>query len=361
MTNTSKSGSHTQIAAQAIQATAGPTEHYMFVGVDVAKDSFVSAQFGTNKLDAKLNAKAQTHDNSAAGIGAFVRMLCTALGKSSSGAERNAQCIVLMEATGGYERALAIALSAAGVQAWVVNPRQAAAFTKSMGQLAKTDHTDAKALACFAHTLFAAGQGEHLRYIAPSAHAQQLTEWVTRRAQLIEMRTMEGNRAVAVGAKTKGSIDKIIIEIERQLAEIDCEIDALMKEYFARQATLLDKFSGVGRVTLMQLCARVPELGHIGNKALAKLIGVAPLNCDSGKMHGKRTTWGGRADVRSALYMATLSAMRFDPNIKAMRERLLKTGKAKKVVIVACMHKMLSIINAVIKSGKPYDPSYPQP
>jgi transposase len=352
MTNTSESFSQTQIPAEPTLVAPAQGAGYIFVGVDVAKDSFVSAQFGHDKI----NSKPHCHDNSPAGISAFVRTLSSALSKNVAGG----QCIVLMEATGGYERALAVALTAAGLQAWVVNPRQAAAFTKSMGQLAKTDHTDAKALASFAHTLFAAGQGEHLRYTALSAHAQQLTEWVTRRAQLIEMRTMESNRAVGVGARTKRSIDKIVKEIERQLCEIDSDIDDLMKVHFAKQAALLDKFSGVGRVTLMQLCARVPELGNIANKALAKLVGVAPLNCDSGKMRGKRAIWGGRSDVRAALYMATLSAMRFDPNIKAMRDRLLKAGKPKKVAIVACMHKMLSIINAVIKSGKPYDPSYPQ-
>jgi transposase len=320
----------------------------VFIGVDIAKDGFVSCAFGTDKTRA--------HDNSASGIKAYVQQLI-ALRAHKPAASR---LIVLMEATGGYERALAIALTVAGVEAWVVNPRQAAAFTKSVGQLAKTDHTDAKALAAFAQTLFVSKECEHLRFALPQAHVEQLSELVTRRTQLIEMRTMENNRLACAGNKARASIAKIIKEIDLQLTGIDVDIDTLLKTHFAAQTALLDKFKGVGTGCIAHLFGLVPELGKIAPKALAKLIGVAPLNCDSGKLRGKRFIWGGRANVRAALYMATLSAMRYDPNIKAMRERLLKAGKPKKVAIVACMHKMLSIINAVIKSGKPYNPSYPQ-
>ena len=176
-----------------------------------------------------------------------------------------------------------------------------------------------------------------------------------------QVRTVEGNRLASAHPSQRKSITTILKALDRQIEQLDDDVGRHLKDHFKDKLALLQGLKGVGPGTQAMLMAALPELGQLKQREIAKLVGVAPLNCDSGKFKGQRTTWGGRANVRSALYMATLSASRYDPTIKAFYQRLLQAGKPKKVALVACMHKLLTIINAVIKSGLPWQSGYPQP
>ena len=242
----------------------------------------------------------------------------------------------------------------------VVNPRQAHDFAKALGYLAKTDSTDARALSHFARTLYHSEKRETLLHKLPTPEQELLLALVTRRSQLVGMRVAESNRLDGAHPSQRKSIQAMLKQLDRQIGQIDDDADRHLRQHFKDKLELLKGLKGVGPGTQAMLMAALPELGRLGQREIAKLVGVAPLNCDSGKFKGKRTTWGGRANVRSALYMAALSAVRFDPCLKAFYERLLQAGKPKKVALVACMHKLLTIINAVIKSGKPWQAGYPQ-
>ena len=258
--------------------------------------------------------------------------------------------LVVVEATGGYERGLLCALQGAGIAVARVNPRQARDFAKSMGILAKTDKVDARALRDFADVL--SRHKDRQKYITEPVGPQreELALLVTRRKQLVEMRVAEGNRLEhARGHKMVKSIKKVIKTLDEQLADIDRDIDDLLEDHFKNQRELLDSVKGVGPVTIVTMTALLPELGRLARRQIAKLVGVAPLACDSGQHKGKRSIWGGRADVRSTLYMATLSAIRHNPVINAFYERLVLAGKPKKVSIVACMRKLLTILNAMLR------------
>jgi transposase len=266
--------------------------------------------------------------------------------------------LVVIEATGGYERAVVCALQTAGIAVARVNPRQARDFAKSMGVLAKTDRVDARTLRDFADVL--ARHKDRAKYItAPlSTHQAQLGTMVTRRRQLVEMRVAESNRLELAGKRAVRSIKAVLRTLDRQLASIDADIDQFLDEHFKSQRELLDTVKGVGPVTIMTLNAALPELGHLQRREIAKLVGIAPLANDSGQRKGKRQIWGGRCDVRAVLYMATLSAKQHNPVIRAFYDRLIAAGKLPKVALVACMRKLLTILNAMLKTGTPWNPNF---
>jgi transposase len=263
--------------------------------------------------------------------------------------------LVVLEASGGYERGLVLALQSAGITVARVNPRQARDFAKSMGVLAKTDGLDARTLRDFADVL--ARHKDRAKFITPLADEQRelLAGLMTRRRQLIDMRVAESQRLEHANARAAKSIRSVIKMLDRQLAQIDRDIDEHMDRHFKPQRKLLDSVKGVGAVTTLTLLSALPELGTLGRKPIAKLVGIAPLADDSGKRKGQRRIWGGRAEVRSALYMATLSAMRYNPAITAYYQRLLAAGKPKKVAMVACMRKLLTILNAMFRDGAMWD------
>ena len=257
--------------------------------------------------------------------------------------------LVVVEATGGYERGVVCALQSVGVCVARLNPRQARDFAKSMGVLAKTDQVDARVLRDFADVL--ARHAERSRYITPMVDRarEQLAELMTRRRQLVDMRVAEHNRLEHAGPRAARSITSVLKLLDKQIAAIDAHIDDHMDQHFKAQRNLLDSVKGVGPVTILTLTAALPELGQLGRRQIAKLVGVAPLSDDSGGRSGKRRTWGGRSEVRSVVYMAAIVAMRHNPVIREFYERLLKAGKPKKVAIVACMRKLLTILNAMLR------------
>ena len=316
----------------------------IFVGIDVSK--------ATLEIALDDSAKTQTLGNDDVGIQALIARLEPVRGRVA---------VVLLEATGGLEQRAAVALCARGFAVMVVNPRQAHDFAKALGYLSKTDSTDAKALSHFARTLHTSERRERLLYKLPTPEQETLLAMVTRRAQLVGMRVAESNRLDSAHASQRKSIQAHLKVLDRQIDQIDDDAQRHLKGHFKDKLALLKGLKGVGPGTQAMLMAALPELGTLTHREIAKLVGVAPLNCDSGKFKGKRTTWGGRANVRAALYMAALSASRFDPTIKAFYQRLLLAGKPKKVALTACMHKLLTIINAVIKSGNPWQAAYPQP
>jgi transposase len=266
--------------------------------------------------------------------------------------------LVVLEATGGYERGLVCALQAAGLTVARVNPRQARDFAKSMGVLAKTDQVDARTLRDFADVL--ARHKDRAKYITPmfDERRQQLAELMTRRRQLVDMRVAEGNHLEHAQAKASvRSIKSVLKALDKQLAAIEREVDDHIDRHFKDQRALLDSVKGVGPVTILTLTAALPELGHLGRHQISKLVGVAPLADDSGPRRGKRRIWGGRADVRAVVYMAALVAIRHNPVIGVFHSRLIAAGKPKKVAIVACMRKLLTILNAMLRDHASWDPT----
>jgi len=314
----------------------------VFVGIDVSKDT----------LEVALGESAKTlrFDNVDKGVKALVKHLQALPGGVS---------MVLLEATGGLERLAAATLCVHGFAVVVVNPRQAHDFGKAMGSLAKTDAIDARMLSHFARTLHASDRREKLLYRLPTAQQDELLGMITRRTQLVGMRVAEDNRLHMAHPKQRSSIRALIKVIDRQIGKLDDDIGGQLKDHFGDKLKLLRGMKGVGANTQAVLMAALPELGELSSREIAKLVGVAPLARDSGRQKGRRTTWGGRANVRQAVYMATLSAVRWDPVLKAFYERLCAAGKPRKVALVACMRKLLTIINAVIKSGVHWQASYP--
>lgn len=263
--------------------------------------------------------------------------------------------LVVVEATGGYERGVVIALQEADVCVARVNPRQARDFAKSMGELAKTDKVDARMLRDFADVL--ARHKDRAKYITPMMDSvrAELAALMVRRRQLVDMRVAEENRLEQANARTVRSIRNVVKTLDKQLAAIDQDIEDHMDHHFKQQRSLLDTVKGVGPVTIMTVTAALPELGRLGRRQIAKLVGVAPLANDSGPRTGKRAIWGGRSEVRAVVYMATLSAIRSNPVIKAFYARLIAAGKPKKVAIVACMRKLLTILNAILRDRSEWD------
>ena len=266
--------------------------------------------------------------------------------------------LVALEATGGYERGLVCALQGAGIAVARVNPRQARDFAKSMGVLAKTDQLDARTLRDFADVL--ARHKDRAKYITPlfDEQRQALADLMTRRRQLVDLRVAEGNHLEHAHHKhSVRSIKNVLKTLDRQLEAIDREVDDHMDRHFGQQRTLLDSVKGVGPVTILTLTAALPELGQLGRRQIAKLVGVAPLADDSGARKGKRRIWGGRSNVRAVVYMAALVAIRHNPVIKVFHSRLIAAGKPKKVAIVACMRKLLTILNAMLRDQATWNAS----
>ena len=261
--------------------------------------------------------------------------------------------LVAMEATGGYERAVGEALRGK-VAVAVVNPRQVRDFARSQGMLAKTDRLDAGMIAHFA-------EASNLDPQTPKGRESlEIEALVSRRRQLIGMRTGEQNRLHGADPVVKESIEKVIDALDEALGEVDRQLKELQHKYapWREQGMLLRTVPGVGPVATCTLLAGLPELGRLNRREVAALVGVAPLARDSGKLRGTRTCWGGRANVRAALYMPTLAAVRFNPVLKQFYDRLVEAGKPKKVAITACMRKLLTILNSMVKNQTPWNPVY---
>lgn len=261
--------------------------------------------------------------------------------------------LIVIEATGGWEVRIASELVSVGLPVAVINPRQARDFAKATGRLAKTDQVDAAVLAAFAEAI--RPQVRPLK----DADTRALDERVSRRRQLIDMRVQETLRLGTAASKPlQKSLNKHIAWLDKRITEVDNDLTKRLREseVWRTKDDLLRGIPGVGAVTTLTLLAKCPELGTLNRREIAALVGVAPLANDSGKHRGKRFVWGGRADVRAVLYMATVSAIRCNDAIKAFAERLKKTGKPPKVVIVACMRKLLTIMNAMLKNNTPWNP-----
>jgi len=265
--------------------------------------------------------------------------------------------LIVLEATGGYEFEAACALQAAGLMIAVVNPRAARDFARAMGALAKTDAIDARMLAAFARVLHQ--HPERDRFIKPLADAelQQLQALVLRRRQIVQMLTSERQRWRLAHAVAKPSLERHIEFLKSELADSDGEVAAHVEKHHAQLAKALASVPGIGAASVAILLAELPELGKLDRRRIAALVGVAPLNRDSGQMRGQRSIYGGRADVRRTLYMATLTAVRPNPPLKAFYDKLVAAGKRKKVALVASMRKLLGMLNAIAKHGSTWDPS----
>jgi transposase len=269
--------------------------------------------------------------------------------------------LIVLEATGGLEMGVACVLQAAGYAVAVINPRQARDFARAMGQLAKTDRIDARILAQLGEVIERHPEREKFVKPLPTAEQQALAALVSRRRQLITMLGAERNRLALAHAQTRRSIETIIETLMDELGRVDDDMSESVRTHFSDLSALLRSAKGVGNATVATLIAEVPELGRLSRREISALIGVAPVNRDSGTMRGKRTIFGGRGSVRRVLYMAALVAARFNPVIKSFYDRLVAAGKPKKVALVACMRKLLTILNAMVKVGKPWNASLHEP
>ena len=264
-----------------------------------------------------------------------------------------APTLIVLEATGGLEIPVVGVLAAAGLPVVVVNPRQVREFARATGRQAKTDRLDAQVLAHFA------GAVRPTPRPVPDTHAQELRGLLARRQQLVEMITAEENRWPLAPAAVQGQIREHVTWLRQQVSELDRELRARVRRspVWREHDELLRSAPGVGPVLATTLLAQLPELGRLSRKQIAALVGVAPLNRDSGQWHGKRRIWGGRASVRTVLYMAALVATRHNVVIREFYRRLCAAGKPKKVCLTACMRKLLTILNAMLKQRRPWTPS----
>ena len=264
---------------------------------------------------------------------------------------------IVLEASGGFEVPVVAALASAGLPVVVVNPRQVRDFARATGQLAKTDQLDAQVLARFAQAI-----RPELRPL-PDATTRALSALLARRRQLQEMLTAERNRLLAAAVQNapeplRDQLGEHIAWLQRQVQQLERDLNQQLRSspLWREREDLLRSIPGIGPIVSATLLAQLPELGHLERKQLAALVGVAPLNRDSGTLRGRRTTWGGRATVRAVLYMAALVATRYNPLVRRFYQRLLAVGKPKKVALVACMHKLLRLCNAVLRSHTPWRP-----
>ena len=309
------------------------------VGIDVAKAHVDVAVLGAQFDAQRFDNEAEAHS----ALAGALKPLGVAL--------------VVMEATGGYEAALACALQAAGLPVAVINPKQARDFAKSMGRLAKTDAIDARMLAELAAVLVR--RDDLTRFLQPMADEQQqwLAALVTRRRQLLTMLHSERQRLQITPRGLHPSLQAIIAAIQAQLDDIEGQMVGHVREHFAELDRLLQSASGIGPVASATLIAELPELGRLNRREIAALVGVAPMANDSGSSRGRRRVQGGRFEIRRVLYMAALTASRRNPAIKAFYERLLAAGKLPKVALVACMRKLLTILNAMVRTRSPWNKS----
>jgi len=304
----------------------------IFVGIDVAKD----------RLDVHVRPTGEAFAVARDGEG-----LAALVDRLRALSPR----LVVSEATGGFEQVVAGALGAAGLPIVVVNPRQIRDFARALGRLAKTDRIDAETIAIFAERV----QPE-LRPL-PDAQARLLGELIARRRQVIEMIVAEGNRArLLESRRLKKRIERHRSALQDELSEIDGELDETIRgtPIWCENENLLKSVPGVGNGLARTLLAELPELGSLDRKQIAALVGLAPFNRDSGSLRGKRTIWGGRATIRTSLYMAALVASRCNPVIARFYRRLLAAGKPKKLALTACMRKLLIILNAIIRDQQPW-------
>lgn len=300
------------------------------IGIDVAKQSLDIA--GTEKF------ASFTVNNAEDGFRTILKKL-----------ETICVSLVLMEATGGLESAAACNLQAAGYDVVVINPRQARDFARSMGYLAKTDRLDANVLAQLAQVIDRSPERSRFIRALPEVTRQELTALVVRRRQLNQMLVAERNRLYPSHPGSRESITIIIDVLESELKRITHQMNKYVRTHFQHHAELISSIKGVGETTVATLLAELPELGKLTRREISALTGVAPFNRDSGKMRGKRTTYGGRSNVRATLYMAALTATRFNSVIRNFYQRLLSAGKAKKLALVACMRKLITILNAMVR------------
>jgi transposase len=258
--------------------------------------------------------------------------------------------LVVLEATGGYEISLVTALAVAGLPFVVANPRQVRDFAKALGLLEKTDKLDARVLAHFADVV-----RPEPRPLASEA-SQRFNALVVRRQQLVGMHTQEENRRATAHAELRGCIEAHLRWLEEEGAEIEAQLRLMLKSdpAWREEDRLLQSAKGVGPVLSWSLVGGLPELGKLNRHEIAKLVGAAPLARDSGKFKGRRMIWGGRSAVRAVLYMGALSAARHNPPIRALYERLLASGKPKKVALIACMRKLLTVLNAMVRDKTPW-------
>jgi transposase len=259
--------------------------------------------------------------------------------------------LIVLEATGGFEQVVAASLAGAGLPVVVINPRQIRDFARAMGRLAKTDRIDAEVIALFAERV-----QPQIRPL-PDEQARELDELVTRRRQVIEMLVAEGNRARRLQIKrVKKRVDRHLAVLQKELSEIERELDDTIRTspIWRETELLLTSVPGVGSTTAQAIIAGIREIGTLDRRQIAALGGLAPFACDSGTFRGRRMIAGGRAEVRSVLYMAALTASKHNPVIAAFYQRLLAAGKEKKVALVACMRKLLTILNAIVRDRTPW-------
>jgi transposase len=308
-----------------------------WIGIDVAKAWLDVARSGAEPV--------QRVANDADGIAALVAAL-----------RQRPPRLVVLEATGGYETAVTAALVAVGVAVAVVNPRQVRDFARATGQLAKSDALDARVLALFAQRIQPPARP------LPDAVAQDLAALLARRRQLVEMRTAEGNRRAGLAPRLRPALDAHVVWLSQQIADLDRELDRALRDspVWREKEALLRSIPGSGPVVARTLLGEVPELGRLDRWQVAALAGVAPLTQDSGRHRGKRRVWGGRASVRAALSMAAVTATRCNPIIRALYRRLHEqAGKPAKVALVACMRKLLTMANAILRDGLPWSTAVP--
>lgn len=304
----------------------------LVVGIDVAKDSLEIATSAQERWSYPNEPKGH-------------RGLCQRL------RELQPQLVVL-EATGGYEQPLLATLGEAGLPAVAVNPRQVRQFARAVGRLAKTDRIDATMLVRF---------GQHVQPEVrplPDEQTRQLAALLTRRGQVLEMLQAERNRLEHAEGPVRTDLREHVVFLVKRLKVVDRDLDGQLRQspLWRAKEKLLKSIPGVGSQTVLRVVAMLPELGLLPNKQLAALVGLAPYNCDSGTLRGQRHCWGGRVAVRNTLYMATLSAIRCNPPIRAFYERLRAAGKPSKVALVACMHKLLQVMNAIVRDRVEWSP-----
>lgn len=309
------------------------TRTAIWVGIDVAKDKF--------DVQVRPSQENWQASNDESGIQDTLRRI----GKLSQPPQ-----LVVMEATGGYEMAIAAGLAVAGLSVAVVNPRQVRDFAKGLGLLAKTDRIDAAVLARFAEVV------QPVARALADEQAQTMTALVTRRRQVVNMLTAERNRFSQAHPTARGDIRRHLDWLSEELTRLDSRLADLIRStpIWREKDDLLRSAKGVGPVLSTTLLATLPELGSLSRQKVAALVGVAPFNRDSGKYSGQRAIWGGRTEVRNVLYMATVSAIRWNPVIRDFYQRLLKAGKPKLVALVACMRKLLVTLNAMLKTKSPW-------
>lgn len=303
-----------------------------YVGIDVSKDSLDVASDGES---------VQRHANDASGCAQLAEQLAA-----------DPPRLVVLEATGGLEREIALELAGRGVAMRIVNARQVRQFARAAGLLAKTDRIDAQVLARF-------GQAMKLTARAPvDEHTRTLQALMGRRRQLIEMLGMEKNRLATAHRAVRPQLLRTIRWLESELSRCDEDSDTALKAsgIWREKVELLESVPGIARTTALNLIATLPELGALNRRQIAALVGVAPFNRDSGRMQGRRAVWGGRPPVRAALYMAALVGARHNPVIRAFYQRLIAAGKSGKVALIACMRKLLCILNVMLRTHTSWNP-----